>query len=170
LNRAGLSAWVKAPDRQADNDGQSHETRISFTPVASPKEQGQDQASDAAYPFTAVFTSQRWHMGSGTRTACSRRITEFGLKGEIEISDRDGAKLDFSDGDTVKVFSRHGAIKRSIRLNHRLNPGQICVPLGFSGNDVMNLIELTQPGRPGFAGWNTCRVNLEKVEEIIHES
>jgi len=170
LNRAGHSAWVKAPDWQADNDGGGHEKRIPFTPVAPPKKHAQDQASDAAYPFTAVFTSQRWHMGSGTRTDCSRRIAEFGLKGEIEMSDRDGAKLDFSDGDIVRVFSRHGAIKRSIRLNHRLSPGQICVPLAFSGNDVMNLIELTPPGRPGFAGWNTCRVNLEKVEEIIHES
>jgi formate dehydrogenase alpha subunit len=170
LKRSGHSAWVKAPDRQADNNGEDHENRIPFTPVSSLKKHGQDPAFDAAYPFTAVFTSQRWHMGSGTRTACSQRVTEFGLKGDIEISARDGAKLDLNDGDTVKAFSRHGTIKRSIRLNHRLSPGQICVPLAFSGNDVMNLIELTQPGRPGFAGWNTCRVNLEKVEEIIHES
>jgi predicted molibdopterin-dependent oxidoreductase YjgC len=170
LNRAGRSAWVKAPDRLADTDGEGHATRISFTPVAPPKERGQDQTSDADYPFTAVFTSQRWHMGSGTRTACSPRITEFGLKGEIEISDRDGARLNFSDGDIVSVCSRHGAIKRPIRLSQRLSPGQICVPLAFSGNDVMNLIELTQPDRPGHAGWNTCRVNLEKVKETIHES
>jgi predicted molibdopterin-dependent oxidoreductase YjgC len=170
LNRAGHSAWIKAPDRQADNDGEDHETRIPFSPVASLKKPAEDQAPDAAYPFTAVFTSQRWHMGSGTRTACSQRITEFDLKGEIEISARDGDRLELSDGDTVSVISRTGAIKRSIRLNHRLNPGQICVPVAFSGNDVMNLIELTQPGQAGFAGWNACRVNLEKVEEVIHES
>ncbi|UCD32745.1 MAG: hypothetical protein JSV38_02310, partial [Desulfobacterales bacterium] len=107
--------------------------------------------------------SVRYHFGSGTRTGCSDRILKLGLRGEIELSPQDGETLNIRDGDTVRVVSSSGAIKRQVRFNKWLRQGTISIPLAFNGNDAMNLLAMTQPDMPDSPGWKTCRVKLEKI-------
>jgi len=61
----------------------------------------------------------------------------------------------------VRVVSEHGTIERDVIINPGMAKGVVFVPRGFSGNDVMNLFPLSQPGKGGVQGWMTCRVNIE---------
>jgi len=138
---------------------------VPFSPVVSIEDKAPKapKASDDDYPFTAILGSLRYHLGSGTRTRYSDRIQAFGLKGEIEISPEDSQQLDLTDGDTVSVVSRCGAVERKVRVKRELMAGHLFVPLGFSDNGAMHLIELTLLASPDSPGWKTCRVKLEKV-------
>ncbi|MCD6297931.1 MAG: hypothetical protein J7M30_12350, partial [Deltaproteobacteria bacterium] len=115
------------------------------------------------YPFTAILGSQRFHLGSGTRTGQSDRIRDHGVKGELELSLEDGAGLDLQDGDSVRVESEHGFIEREIRLEKGLNKGLIFIPTAFNANDAMNLIGLTRFEEPDSPGWQGCRVKITKL-------
>ena len=122
------------------------------------------EVSDDEYPFTAILGSQRFHLGSGTRTAHSDRIRDFGLKGEVELSPEDGAMMNLKNGDTVQVQSRKGALTRKIRLEKGLRPGLLFVPTAFHGNDAMNLLGLTPLENTQSQGFKMCQVKVQKVQ------
>ncbi len=151
--------WLAETGEKALFKSPGAEGLISFYPVVSTE----DDPLDKDYPYTAIQGSQRYHLGSGTRTQASERILAVALAGSLEISPRDGADLDITDDATVVVQSRFGEIRRKIRLQSSVPAGHIFVPAGFAGNDAMNLFGLSDLSKPGSAGWKTCRVKIEKA-------
>ena len=139
------------------------EKLISFYPVVSTEE----KPADTDYPFTAIVGTQRYQLGSGTRTALSERIQSFGLAGKIEISHQDAADLAIEQDDTVVVSSPHGTVTRQIALKPGLNSGCIFVPTGVDQNDAMNLFALADLTASGAAGWKTCAVKVEKEKSEL---
>jgi formate dehydrogenase alpha subunit len=159
MNPTGHS-WVKMSSPMAVFNADGTGKKVSFSPVVS----NPDQRSDSAYPFTAILGSLRHHLGSGTRTSASARIQEFDLSAEVALSDTDANRLDLKDGDTVKVKSRHGMIRRKVGRSRNVAAGQVFVPLAVNANDAMNLIDLADlANNPGSAGWKTCAVKIEKA-------
>ena len=150
--------WIKKASSKAIFDSGAAGGLISFSPIGSA---GAEQADDD-YPFSAILGSLRFHLGSGTRSSQSERILNFGLKGEVEISPEDGTNLDLLDGDTVRIFSKHGVIQREIRRKESVGPGQIFIPLAVNENDAMNLIGLSELTAPEYSGLKTCPVRVEK--------
>ena len=125
--------------------------------------------ADDSYPFTATLVSQRFHLGSGTRTEHSRRTSRFGLKGEVDVSPQDAARLKLENGDRVRVASRAGVLTREVRIDSSVQPGQVFVPMAFHNNDAMNLIQLTAQASESWEGMNTCGVTVEKLD-MKHQS
>jgi len=153
----GYTPWIRETSEKARFRPDGKGDLIPFSPVVSTE----DEVPDDVYPLTAILGSYRYHLGSGTRTSRSKRIQEFDLKGEIEISPKDGTKLNLHDGDAVRVISRYGAVERGIRLRDGLIAGLIFVPVAFNDNDSRNLINLAQLSRHDSLGWKTCRVKFE---------
>jgi formate dehydrogenase alpha subunit len=133
--------------------------RFSPLPTADAEEMDDD------YPLTAILGSKRFHLGSGTRTGHSKRINDFGLKGEVVVSSKDGERLHIENGDTVHVQSREGALTREVRIDQNLGEERVFVPTAFNGNDAMNLVGLSASGHGPPKGLKTCRVRLEKSGE-----
>ncbi|MBE9542255.1 MAG: molybdopterin-dependent oxidoreductase, partial [Proteobacteria bacterium] len=106
LGRNGEESWIKECSniRLFHPDGEGE--LIHFSPVIKTG----DERSDKDYPFTAILGSLRYHLGGGTRTGYSDRIKAFGLKGEVEISSDDGARLNLKEGDRVRISSPYGSI------------------------------------------------------------
>ena len=159
LGGNGGKSWIKETSRMRPFHPDGEGEPIHFSPVISTKEETPDQA----YPFKAILGSIRYHLGSGTRTGHSDRIKDFALKGEVEISSEDGAKLNLKEGDKVTISSPFGSISRAVILKKDLRPGLIFVPMAFHNNDAMQLIELTQLGKADSPGWKECRVKVEKL-------
>ncbi len=151
--------WIQTTSDKALFKVQGAEGLIAFYPVVSTG----DDPADTDYPFTAIVGSQRYHLGSGTRTQASDRIQGFEFSGKLEISPRDGANLDLKDDDTIIVRSKFGVLKRKIRRKEGLPHGHIFVPAGFNDNEAMRLLSLSDMTEPGSPGWKTCAVKLEKV-------
>ena len=151
--------WIQTTSDKAVFKVRGAEGLISFYPLVSTE----DSPVDPEYPFTAIVGSQRYHLGSGTRTQASDRIRGFEFAGKLEVSPQDGANLDLKDDDTLIVSSRFGVLERKIRLKTALPQGHIFVPTGFNDNEAMRLFSLSDMTKPGSAGWKTCGVKLEKA-------
>jgi formate dehydrogenase alpha subunit len=152
-------AWIKETGQKSLFHPDGKGDLIPFSSVVSREE----EVFDKEYPFTAIFGSLRYHLGSGTRTSHSDRIRDFTLKGEIEISPEDGEKLNVHDADLVRVFSRLGSVEREIKWVKGVMPGTIFIPVAFNGNDATRLIGLASLGEPGSPGLKHCPVSLERV-------
>jgi formate dehydrogenase alpha subunit len=151
--------WIQTTSDKALFKVRSAEGLITFYPVVSTG----DDPADADYPFTAIVGSQRYHLGSGTRTQASDRIQGFELAGKLEISPEDGARLDLEDDDTLVVRSKFGVLKRKIRRKEGLAVGHLFIPAGFNDNEAMRLLSLSDITKTGSPGWKTCRVQVEKA-------
>ena len=155
------SAWIRESSEKQIFHAEEKGSLIPFFPVASPA----GERPDDDLPFTAVLGTLRYHLGSGSRTNCSKRIQQFEVEGGIEISPEDGKKLDAKDGDILRVVSQSGAIERRIHVTRAQPEGHIFIPMAFNGNDAMRLLNLTQLGKRDSPGWKTCRVRVEKIQE-----
>jgi anaerobic selenocysteine-containing dehydrogenase len=153
-------SWIKETSRLRVFSSNGEGGMIPFSSLG-PVE---TEVTDDEYPFTAVLGSQRFHLGSGTRTGHSERIRDFGLKGEVELSPEDGGAMNLKSGDTVHVQSRDGAIIRQIRLKKGLRPGLLFIPTAFHGNDAMNLLGLIPLENIRSQGLKTCRVKVRKAQ------
>ena len=158
MNDHGQS-WIKESSPMAVFQADGAEEMISFAPVVSTA----DEQSDTDYPFIAILGSLRYHLGSGTRTSASGRIHDFDLNGNIAICAEDADKLKLKEGDTVRVESRWGVIKRKLGRSNGMGPGQLFVPLAVNANDAMNLIDFSDLADPGTTGWKTCAVKIKKA-------
>jgi formate dehydrogenase alpha subunit len=152
-------SWINISSPMAAFHAESADKKISFSPVVSIVE----QQDDAGYPFTAILGNARCHLGSGTRTNASERIRDFDLNGEVAICATDADRLELKDGDTVKLESRWGEIKRAVGRSDRIAPGQLFVPLAVNANDAMNLIDFSDLADPKSAGWKSCAVKIKKA-------
>jgi len=112
------------------------------------------------YPFTAVFYSERYHMGNGTRTASSMRIKDFRFKGDAKLSPDEGERLNLQEGDTVRISSPHGSVERVISWANGVSPGLIYLPMAYQGNTILHLMELTLLGEGKSPGWKSVRVDI----------
>ncbi|UCF56379.1 MAG: hypothetical protein JSW15_09875, partial [Deltaproteobacteria bacterium] len=154
-------SWIKETSQQRLFQAEGQGELIPFTPVVTTE----SEAREKDYPFKAILGSLRFHLGSGTRTGYSDRIKDFELKGEVEISPEDGAKLNLKEGDEVRISSPHGAITRKVGLKRDLRPGLIFIPMAFHNNDARQLIGLTQLGIDDSPGWKEVHVKVEKAED-----
>jgi formate dehydrogenase alpha subunit len=158
LNGSG-EVWLDNTSKKALFNSNGTNELIAFYPVVSTE----DKPVDDEYPLTAIVGTQRYQLGSGTRSSASNRIQDFASAGKIEISPQDAADSDITEEDTVVVSSRHGVVTRAVQLKAGISPGQIFVPTGVNRNDAMNLFDLSDLTIPGAAGWKTCDVKIEKA-------
>jgi len=160
MTEAKDRTWVRGPDAATPfrSDGQGE--RIPFSPLAHVE----PVKPDEAYPVTAILGSERYHLGSGTRTSRSARIRDLPARGEAAVSETDAGELRLHDGDTVRITSAAGFLERRIRVDRGLDQGLVFIPAAFSGNDARNLLPLTSFEERDFPGWNTCSVRIEKTE------
>jgi formate dehydrogenase alpha subunit len=154
-------AWLETTSEKALFNSKDTDKLISFYPVVSTE----DKSADPEYPFTAIVGTQRYQLGSGTRTGASERIRAFASAAKIEMAPGDATDLAVENGDTVTVSSQYGMVKREIQIKPGLNPGQIFVPTGVKNNEAMDLFNLSDLTLPNAAGWKTCEVKVEKEQK-----
>ncbi len=159
LGKGGEEAWVRETSNFRPFNPEGLGESIPFSAV-TPVE---DWRFDKEYPFAALLGSLKYHLGSGTRTGFSKRIKDFGLKGEVEISPEDAMKLNLKGGGKARVSSVHGSIEREVIFNKGLRPGCLFIPIAFHNNDALHLMGLTQLGETDSPGWNMSPVKIEKL-------
>lgn len=149
--------WIKNNDSGSPFKGNGH--RFNFSSII-PKS---TLPIDENYPLTARIGSLRFHLGSGTRTSRSKRISLYDQKGEIEISVSDYRKFELDDNKKIRIKSPYGSIEREFRINTSLPAGHIFIPMAVNNNDVMNLVDLEQIKQAEKSAVDYCRVRIEKV-------
>ncbi len=147
--------WLK----KSDTGGSK---RFCFAPPPGPEKAQKDDS----FPLTAYIGNLRWHLGSGSRTARSGRISAGYGAGRIGISRTDAESLGIAIDDlpVVRITSATGSIERQAEIFPGLPAGFVFVPSGFSGNDAMRIADFNAAqagGENGGQGWRTVRVRME---------
>jgi formate dehydrogenase alpha subunit len=153
-------SWIKETSNRRLFHPNGEGEPIPFS-HAVPVEEG--RIPDEVYPLKAILGSLRYHLGSGTRTGHSDRIKDFVRKGEVEISEEDGGRLNLKEGDKIRISSRHGSVSREVILKRDMRQGFIYVPVAYHDNDARLLLPLSQLGETGSPGWKDCNVKIEKI-------
>ncbi len=149
--------WIREKSQKKDTES---EKQIYFSPVTTSKE----TTIDGEYPFTALFGSLRFHLGSGTRTEQSARINACDSSGEIELSPIDAERLNLIKDDRIRISSATGEIERNIQINSNIRSGFIHIPTAYNQNDARCLIQLKPLLDSSSNGWDSCQVTVDKVD------
>jgi formate dehydrogenase alpha subunit len=155
FNEDNGHVWLKDSDKKKSSQ---EGFRIPFFNISSIER----NTKDVSYPFTAIIGSMRHHLGSGTRTGNSERISESENNSRIEISTNDAIDLNLKDGDAILIKSSYGTIQREVKIKGGLNPGIIFIPTGFNNNNAMNIVKLASYEEQDWEGIKTIDVSIEK--------
>jgi predicted molibdopterin-dependent oxidoreductase YjgC len=86
----------------------------------------------------------------------------------IDVSPEDAARLDLSEGESVLVSSRRGAVEAPVRVDRGLRPGLVFMTLHFPDQVETNVltIDATDP-KSGTAEFKATAVRIEKLSEKV---
>ena len=161
MRRDDEPSWVAERSNLALFDPDGRGDLLPFSPIPEPDEGIQEEER----PFQAILGTVKYHLGSGTRTGISERIQSLALEGAVEISSDDARLLGIEEGNSVRISSTYGTIKRRVKVERNLKPGRIFIPRAFHQNDVRNLLALTTLESPRSPGFKEINVKVEKVKD-----
>ena len=159
IGKEGTHAWVTESSRLAlfHPDGEGDLIHFSeVTPIS-------EEPPDRDYPLKALLGSVRHHLGSGTRTSCSGRISEFDRQGDVEISPEDSKRLGIVSKDKVRISSPYGKIVRRAKVVKNQKSGYLFSPRAVHKNDARNLLALTSLEEKHSPGLMEINVRIERA-------
>ncbi len=140
-------------DRFPTADGRALMVPVEYLPP--------NELPDAEYPFVMNTGRQMYHWHTGTMTRRSEGLDSREPVPVAEIAPGDAHRLGVSDGDTLRVTSRRGAMLIGARISDRQAEGQIFIPFHFR-EAAANL--LTNPALDPYAKIAEFKVSAVRVE------
>jgi predicted molibdopterin-dependent oxidoreductase YjgC len=132
INPVGLQ-WP-CPDKTHPGTKYLHKGKFSrgkgkFHPV--PYKPAVEKIS-AEYPLLLTTGRQLYQFHTGTMTRKSAAINQVSPTGYVEIHPSDAQALGISDGHSVEVATRRGAVTTLAKVTQDIEPGWIFMPFHFS--------------------------------------
>ncbi|MGQ0642339.1 MAG: formate dehydrogenase subunit alpha [Gemmatimonadaceae bacterium] len=134
-------------------DGKAKFVAVEFLPPA--------ELPDEEYPFLLNTGRQMYHWHTGTMTRRSFALDARESGPIVELNPNDAAELGVGDGDEVRVASRRGELRISVRMSDRVARRQIFIPMHYR-EAAVNL--LTNPVLDPYAHIPEFKVCAVKVE------
>jgi formate dehydrogenase major subunit len=138
-------------DRFATPDGLAH---VAARPYLPPGEQ-----CDTEFPFLLITGRRAEHYNSGSMT---RRTDNLRLlaRETIDVGPGDAVALGLSEGDPVRVGSRHGTAVLRARITDEVEPGQAFAGFHFPGAAVNSLTSPAEDEVTGCPEYKLTAVSL----------
>ena len=137
-------------------DGKAVFVPVEFLPAA--------ELPDAEYPFLLNTGRQMYHWHTGTMTRRSYALDARESTAIVELHPADALELGVAEGEEVRVRSRRGEVRISVRLSDRVARHQIFIPMHYR-EAAVNL--LTNPALDPYAHipeFKVCAVRIERSE------
>ncbi|HVW56220.1 MAG TPA: molybdopterin-dependent oxidoreductase [Rhizobiaceae bacterium] len=102
------------------------------------RQEGVARPADADFPL-ALNTGRlrdQWH--TMTRTGKAPRLMANAPEPLIDLHPRDAAAQGLTDGDLVRLSTRHGCARAKVRISDAQRPGQAFLPMHWSGRFAAN--------------------------------
>jgi formate dehydrogenase major subunit len=137
-------------------DGKARFVPVEFLPPA--------ELPDDEYPFLLNTGRQMYHWHTGTMTRRSFALDARESGPIVELNPADALELGIDDGDEVRIASRRGEVRISVRISDRVARRQIFIPMHYR-EAAVNL--LTNPALDPYAGipeFKVCAVSVTRSE------
>jgi formate dehydrogenase alpha subunit len=146
-------------DEFPTGDGKATFAAVEFLPPA--------ELPDETYPFMLNTGRQmyHWHTGSMTRRSFALDAREPGPI--VELNPEDASELGVTDGEEVRVASRRGELRISVRISKRVARKQVFIPMHYR-EAAVNL--LTNPELDPYAHipeFKVAAVSVRKVARSV---
>lgn len=89
-----------------------------------------EEMPNPEYPFGLSTGRRVYHFHTRTKTARTKKLHEAAPEAWIQVNEEDARELGISDGDLVRVESRHGEIQIPAHLG-KIERGSIFVPFHY---------------------------------------
>jgi predicted molibdopterin-dependent oxidoreductase YjgC len=135
-------------------DGRAKFVPVEFLPPA--------ELPDEEYPFLLNTGRQMYHWHTGTMTRRSFALDARESGPIVELNPVDADELGVVDGDEVRIASRRGEVRISVRVSQRVARRQIFIPMHYR-EAAVNL--LTNPALDPYAHipeFKVCAVRIER--------
>ena len=87
---------------------------------------------DEEYPFVLSTGRILYHYHTGSMSRRAPALNAYVNEGYAEIHPNDVARLDLSDGETVRVRTRRGEIETKVMATQRVAEGSVFIPFHFA--------------------------------------
>ena len=119
---------------------------------------------DEEYPLILSTGRMLFHYHTGTMTRRSEPLDWREQGRYVEINEEDAAAAELSEGDTVVVRSRRGAISAQARIGQRVPPGTVFIPFHWRETPANMLTQdHTLDPVAKIPEYKVCAVRLEPV-------
>jgi formate dehydrogenase major subunit len=138
-------------DRFATPDGLAH---LAARPYLPPGEH-----CDEAFPYLLITGRRAAHYNSGSMTRRTDNLALLAAE-SLDVGPADAAALGLSDGDPVRLGSRHGTAVLRARITDEVEPGQVFAGFHFPGAAVNNLTSSVEDEVTGCPEYKLTAVRL----------
>jgi formate dehydrogenase alpha subunit len=121
------------------------------------------EGTDEEYPY--VFTNGRliFHYHSGTMSRRTKRLHREVPGGFVEVNTQDASERGIGDGDQVRLKSRRGEIRATVRVTDDIQRGVLFMPWHFSESGP-NILTGPSAGPPSkMPEFKFCAVEMEAI-------
>ena len=118
---------------------------------------------DAEYPFMLIAGGLLQHLGSGSRTARSKRLGKMEPSVFVGLHPDGLEELGLNPGDRVRVVGRQAVVEVPVRADERLPGGAVFMPVSIPGERPHQLSAWNARSGASRDDIQHCRVRLEKV-------
>jgi len=119
---------------------------------------------DEEYPFLATTGRLLYHYHSGSMTRRSAP-GEFVKELYVEVNPNDAARMNLSEGDSVRVTSRRGSLEGKAKITDRVPPEMVFLPFHFGEASANILTAAVIDPDSETPGYKISAVRVERVEK-----
>jgi formate dehydrogenase major subunit/formate dehydrogenase alpha subunit len=128
-----------------------------------------DELADDEYPLVLSTGRVLYHYNSATQTMRESGPVAKQAANFLEMNRKDARKAGLSDGETVRVISRRGALDVAVMISPRMRRGCVWMPMHFADSRANLLTNdagdaVTQTGE-----YKVCAVRVEKLNGNGHK-
>jgi formate dehydrogenase major subunit/formate dehydrogenase alpha subunit len=116
---------------------------------------------DSDYPLVLSTGRTLYHYNVATQTRRDAGPSMRQPENFIEMHRRDVRKRGLSDGDSVQVVSRRGAISAKVLVSPRMRPGCVWMPFHFAESATNRLTNDAGDSVTGTGEYKVCAVRVE---------
>jgi predicted molibdopterin-dependent oxidoreductase YjgC len=128
---------------------------IEYTPPA--------ELTDDEYPLYLTTGRVLYHYHTGTMTMKSAGLNERVPECFVEISPKDAALYDLTDGHEVEIASRRGKIRAKIQVSSKAVPGTVFIPFHFAQAAANRLTNAVLDPVSKIPEYKVCAVKLSQA-------
>jgi formate dehydrogenase alpha subunit len=118
---------------------------------------------DKDYPLTLITGRNLYHFHTGTMTRKVSGLNELEPEGLLEINPIDAAKLQISNGQTIKVISRRGNILAKLKITDKVPPNVVYMAFHFAESAANILTSTALDPVAKIPELKVCTVRIEGV-------
>lgn len=123
---------------------------------------------DAEYPLYLTTGRYKEHYNSGAQTRRVAQLVDARPEPRLQIHPRLAARLGVSEGETLLVESRRGAVRFAVSLSSDIRPDTLFAPFHWGGKRAVNL--LTNPALDPISRmpeFKVCAVRARAAESRV---